>query len=117
MEIELPPQEEQTAIAEALSDIDNLISSLQKLIEKKKAIKQGTMQELLTGKKRLPGFSGEWSKQQLGDICNIVNGGNTVNFNSRILEWKDFVVYADRILQAAQQSIFTLPRAKSQKAD
>ena len=75
MEIELPPQEEQTAIAEALSDIDNLISSLQKLIEKKKAIKQGTMQELLTGKKRLPGFSGEWSKQQLGDICNIVNGG------------------------------------------
>lgn len=75
MEIELPPQEEQTAIAEALSDIDNLISSQQKLIEKKKAIKQGTMQELLTGKKRLPGFSGEWSKQQLGDICNIVNGG------------------------------------------
>lgn len=75
MEIELPPQEEQTAIAEALSDIDNLISSLQKLIEKKKAIKQGTMQELLTGKKRLLGFSGEWSKQQLGDICNIVNGG------------------------------------------
>ena len=75
MEIELPPQEEQTAIAEALSDIDNLISSLQKLIEKKKAIKQGTRQELLTGKKRLPGFSGEWSKQQLGDICNIVNGG------------------------------------------
>lgn len=75
MEIELPPQEEQTAIAEALSDIDNLISSQQKLIEKKKAIKQGTMQELLTGKKRLPGFSEEWSKQQLGDICNIVNGG------------------------------------------
>ena len=78
LELEYPiPQnkEEQTAIAEALSDIDSLISSLQKLIEKKNAIKQGTMQELLTGKKRLPGFSGEWSKQQLGDICNIVNGG------------------------------------------
>lgn len=78
LELEYPiPQnkEEQTAIAEALSDIDSLISSLQKLIEKKKAIKQGAMQELLTGKKRLPGFSGEWSKQQLGDICNIVNGG------------------------------------------
>ena len=66
---------EQAAIAEALSDVDSLISSLQKLIEKKKAIKQGAMQELLTGKKRLPGFSGEWSKQQLGDICNIINGG------------------------------------------
>ncbi len=67
--------DEQSAIAETFSDIDRLISSLQKLIKKKKAIKQGTMQELLTGKKRLPGFSGEWSKQQLGDICNIVNGG------------------------------------------
>ena len=75
IEIYLPELEEQTAIAEALSNIDSLIFYVQKLIEKKKAIKQGTMQELLTGKKRLPGFSGEWSKQQLGDICNIVNGG------------------------------------------
>lgn len=75
IEVELPDFAEQATVAEALSDIDGLISSLQKLIEKKKAIKQGTMQELLTGKKRLPGFSGEWSKQQLGDICNIVNGG------------------------------------------
>ena len=75
LEILYPSFREQTSIAEALSDIDSLISSLQKLIEKKKAIKQGAMQELLTGKKRLPGFSGEWSKQQLGDICNIVNGG------------------------------------------
>ena len=71
----LPDYTQQVATAEALSDIDSLLSSLQKLIEKKKAIKQGAMQELLTGKKRLPGFSGEWSKQQLGDICNIVNGG------------------------------------------
>lgn len=75
MEIELPSQEEQTAIAEVLSDVDNLISSLQQLIEKKKAIKQGAMQELLAGEKRLPGFSEKWSKQQLGDICNIINGG------------------------------------------
>lgn len=70
-----PDREEQTVIAEALSDVDSLISSLQKLIEKKKAIKQGAMQELLTGKKRLPGFRGEWEKGQLGDICDIVNGG------------------------------------------
>ena len=73
--IPYPALKEQTAIAEAVSDADNLIFYLQKLIEKKKAIKQGAMQELLTGKKRLPGFSGEWSKQQLGDICNIINGG------------------------------------------
>ena len=55
-EILLPPLEEQAAIAKALSDVDSLTSSLQKLIEKKKAIKQGSMQELLTGQKRLPGF-------------------------------------------------------------
>ena len=75
IEVALPDHTQQVAVAKALSDIDSLLSSIQKLIEKKKAIKQGTMQELLTGKKRLPGFSGEWSKQQLGDICNIVNGG------------------------------------------
>lgn len=51
---------EQTAIAEALSDMDRYIASLEKLIVKKKAIKQGAMQELLTGKRRLPGFEGEW---------------------------------------------------------
>ena len=54
--IPYPALKEQAAIAEAVSDADSLISSLQKLIEKKKAIKQGAMQELLTGKKRLPGF-------------------------------------------------------------
>lgn len=70
-EILLPPLEEQTVIAEALSDIESLISSLQKLIEKKKAIKQGTMQELLTGKKRLPGFSGEWSYKSLGILGDL----------------------------------------------
>ena len=72
--IVLPEMKEQTAIAEALSDIDGLISSLQKLIEKKKAIKQGTMQELLTGKKRLPGFSEEWAYRRVGEICSITKG-------------------------------------------
>jgi type I restriction enzyme S subunit len=52
----LPPLHEQAAIANALSDVDALIESVEKLIEKKKAIKQGAMQELLTGKRRLPGF-------------------------------------------------------------
>lgn len=66
----LPPFEEQKKISEFLSDVDNLIFSLQKLIEKKKAIKQGAMQQLLTGKKRLPGFSGEWEKISLGDVLN-----------------------------------------------
>lgn len=77
LELEYPiPQnkEEQTAIAEALSDIDSLLSSLQKLIEKKKAIKQGAMQELLTGKKRLPGFSEKWRVVQIGETLSIGHG-------------------------------------------
>jgi len=57
----LPPtKSEQTAIATALSDTDALIENLEKLIAKKRNIKQGVMQELLTGKKRLAGFSTEW---------------------------------------------------------
>lgn len=55
-----PTEEEQTAIANALSDVDALITSLEKLITKKRAIKTAAMQQLLTGKKRLPGFTGEW---------------------------------------------------------
>jgi type I restriction enzyme S subunit len=63
-------QDEQKAIATALSDVDNLITSLEQLIEKKKAIKQGTMQELLTGRRRLKGFGdGKGYKQtELGMI-------------------------------------------------
>jgi len=75
--IPLPPTlKEQQAIATALSDVDALISSLDTLITKKKAIKQGAMQQLLTpphkGGKRLPGFSGEWVEKTLGQT--IVNG-------------------------------------------
>ncbi len=72
--IPVPSLPEQQAIATALSDIDALISSLTKLIDKKKNIKQGTMQELLTGKKRLGGFSGEWEKVQMGEIAEITMG-------------------------------------------
>ncbi len=64
-------KEEQSAIAQVLSDTDLLIESLDKLIEKKKNIKQGIMQELLTGKRRLQGFKREWSTPKLGEICNI----------------------------------------------
>ncbi len=57
---------EQRAIATALSDVDALITSLDKLIAKKRDIKQATMQQLLTGRMRLPGFSGEWEVKKLG---------------------------------------------------
>jgi type I restriction enzyme, S subunit len=73
--IPLPPTKaEQTAIATTLSDADALISSLEKLIAKKRNIKQGAMQELLTGKKRLPGFSGEWEVKKLGEVLEVRYG-------------------------------------------
>ena len=72
--IPLPPLPEQRRIATALSDIDSLISSLDELIEKKRNIKQGTMQQLLTGKTRLKGFSEPWGEKKLGDIGYTYNG-------------------------------------------
>ncbi len=66
---------EQKCIAEALSDVDDMISSLEKLIAKKKAVKQGAMQELLTGKKRLDGFTGEWKTVSLGEIGILTGSG------------------------------------------
>ena len=74
----LPPTKtEQEAIAEALSDADALIESLEQLITKKRQIKQGAMQELLTGKTRLPGFSGEWVVKRLGDESDLITKGTT----------------------------------------
>jgi type I restriction enzyme S subunit len=69
IKIPLPPtREEQKAIAEALSDADALINSLEQLLSKKRDLKQGAMQELLTGKKRLPGFSDRWEPRVFGEI-------------------------------------------------
>ncbi|NLO40474.1 MAG: restriction endonuclease subunit S [Ruminiclostridium sp.] len=74
MSLLTPPIPEQHAIASALSDIDNLIDVLNKLIDKKKNIKQGAIQELLTRKKRLDGFSREWKTINLGEILEIGHG-------------------------------------------
>ena len=74
--VSLPPTlAEQHAIAEVLGDADALIESLEQLIAKKRAVKQGVMQELLTGTSRLPGFSGEWEVRRLGEIAHIKTGG------------------------------------------
>ena len=75
-QIPIPPTKvEQEAIAEALSDADALIESLEQLIAKKRHIKQGAMQELLTGKNRLPGFSGEWEVKRVAEFGEIITGG------------------------------------------
>lgn len=77
----VPPLPEQTRIATALSKVDALISELGKLIEKKRAIKQGAMQQLLTGKKRLKGFSEPWVEKKLEDILDIGNGCDYKHLN------------------------------------
>lgn len=70
----VPKVSEQKRIVDALSDVDALIANLQKLIRKKKDIRQGTMQRVLTGKNRLQGFSSEWKDTTLGKICDIKDG-------------------------------------------
>ena len=75
LRIPLPStKSEQTAIATALSDTDALIENLEKLIAKKRNIKQGVMQELLTGKKRLAGFKGKWVTIKIGEVADIHKG-------------------------------------------
>lgn len=92
--IDYPTYDEQTVIANALSDIDNLISNLEKLIAKKEAIKQGAMQELLTGRQRLPGFSQKWKEYTVGDISDYSTETIAVDaFDSR------YYVSTDNMLQ------------------
>ena len=78
LNIEIPflPLEEQRAIAEALSDVDRLLNALEALIAKKRSIKQAVMQQLLTGKTRLPGFSETWVTKRLGEIFTILAGSS-----------------------------------------
>ena len=102
--IPLPPLPEQRRIAEVLSDTDELIATLEKLIAKKKAIKQGAMQELLTGKRRLPGFSGEWVERKLGDCLIVGHGQSQKNIENRngkypilatsgVIGWTNYFMY------------------------
>lgn len=95
MFIPLPPTKvEQEAIAEALSDADALIESLGHLLGKKRQLKQGAMQELLTGKKRLPDFSGEWKVKPLGDLFNF-SGGFTASRDQLSSEGYCYLHYGD----------------------
>lgn len=74
-EVAIPERRtEQNAIAEALSDVDAYIASLEQLLAKKRAVVQGAMQELLCGKSRLPGFFGNWRTVSLGSIAHIKTG-------------------------------------------
>ena len=71
--IPYPPPPEQESIAEALGDADALIESLERLVAKKRDVKQGAMQELLTARRRLPGFTGKWEQVEFGSVATIRN--------------------------------------------
>ncbi len=96
MQIPLPSKTEQVSITKALSDISTLIQKTESLIEKKRVIKQGAMQELLTGKRRLSGFSGDWDYKRLGDITDMSSGGTPLSSNPVYYGgWIPWVVIAD----------------------
>jgi type I restriction enzyme, S subunit len=93
--VPLPPtRAEQEAIAEALSDADALIESLEQLLAKKRHLKQGAMQQLLTGKMRLPGFSGEWEVKRLGDLFTF-SGGYSASRDQLSTEGHCYLHYGD----------------------
>ena len=74
VDLPVPPLPEQRAIAEALSDVDALLGGLDRLIAKKRDLKQAAMQQLLTGQTRLPGFHGEWPVKRLGELASLAKG-------------------------------------------
>ena len=93
--IAIPPTKaEQEAISEALRNFDSLIESLEQLFTKKRHLKQGAMQELLTGKKRLPGFRGEWEAKRLGELFAF-SGGYTASRDQLSTEGYCYLHYGD----------------------
>ncbi|MBK8038548.1 MAG: restriction endonuclease subunit S [Verrucomicrobiaceae bacterium] len=113
VDLPLPPLAEQRAIAAALSDVDGLLGGLDRLIAKKRDLKQAAMQQLLTGQTRLPGFHGEWEVKTLGDIVEKIVGGGTPSRTNTVfwgneIPWvtvKDFATFNP---QHSQESITRL---------
>jgi type I restriction enzyme, S subunit len=85
--------DEQEAIADTLSDADALIESLEQLLAKKRQIKQGAMQELLTGQRRLPGFADEWSARRFDEIVDL----RKERIDPRQSEARDFCVELEHL--------------------
>jgi len=121
--IPVPPTiEEQRAIATALSDVDALLGALDRLIAKKRDLKQAAMQQLLTGKHRLPGFRGEWGVRRLGDVLtSVANGAVYRPTNSfglpitRIETISDGTIALDRVGYAEPTP--ELPKYKLERGD
>jgi type I restriction enzyme S subunit len=118
-----PPIEEQIGIASSLSHVDDLINSLDKLIAKKRDIQQAVMQQLLTGQRRLPGFSGEWVVKRLGNHFSFLRNGT----NSRAelstegdvlyLHYGDIHGSQRLLLNPTKTSMPSLPNEKAKRLD
>ena len=107
-----PPLPEQRAIAEALSDMDALLTALDRLIAKKRDIKQAAMQQLLTGQTRLPGFSGEWEVKRLGEVAEITMGRTPFRLNSAYwghgYPWLSIADLKDKVVSYSKEQITKL---------
>lgn len=121
--IPLPPMKEQQAISSALKDVDALISGLDQLISKKRDIQQATMQQLLTGQRRLPGFSGEWAVKRLGDHLSFLSNGTnsraelSTEGDTHYLHYGDIHGSQQLLLNPAKTSMPCLPRDKAMRLD
>jgi type I restriction enzyme S subunit len=114
MRIPLPPPAEQEAIAEALSDADALIESLEQLIAKKRDLKQAAMQQLLTGQTRLPGFSGEWEVKPLG---KYLAGRPSYGINAAAVPYSDNLPVYIRITDISEDGRFSPDKLVSVKSE
>jgi type I restriction enzyme S subunit len=94
LSLSVPPLPEQRAIATVLSDVDRLLDGLDRLIAKKRDLKQAAMQQLLTGQTRLPGFHGEWEVKRLGDLFNF-GGGYSASRDQLSTEGHCYLHYGD----------------------
>jgi type I restriction enzyme S subunit len=114
--VPLPP--EQRAIAEALGDVDALIGALDRLITKKRDLKQAAMQQLLTGQTRLPGFSAEWEVKRLGELTEIIMGQSpsSSNYNNTGLGLPLIQGNADIAKRKTIKRIFTTEITKKGKS-
>lgn len=119
----LPPIAEQHAISTALSDMDALISSLDQLIAKKRDIQQAAMQQLLTGQRRLPGFSGEWRVRRLGDHLSFLNNGTnsraelSADGDIQYLHYGDIHGSQHLLLNPTKTPMPYLPQTKAKRLD
>ena len=98
----VPPISEQQQIIQILSNTDKLIEKLEKIIEKKKNIKQGMLQELLTGKRRSKGFSGEWKNISFNDAFYITAGGDLdkISFSESQDDRHPFPIYSNSLINS-----------------